>query len=1187
MPATFGTATTTLVESEPWELSAADLNGDGKLDLVVPNTASNSLSVLIGNGDGSFRPAVNYPVSSSPISGALADVTGDGKIDIVVGINGAPSLLAGNGDGTFQAAAGIAGGNALQSYWLRAVDLNADGKLDLAYTNFGPNQLVVQYGNGDGTFGTGALYSVGNLPRAPAIGDFNHDGKLDIVTANSGATSVSVLLANADGTYQSQVPYPVGASPYSVATGDFNGDGNLDLVTAALNANSYSVLLGRGDGTFQPALTTAAQGNSNEITVADVDGDGKLDLIIANSSANQVGIAYGQGDGTFSAWQTLPTGGGPYTAIAVDLNGDGRLDLAVTNRVSGTVTTYMQSTPPTLSITGATVVEGNSGTADAAFVVTRSDTTGSPTATYTITNSTTDGADFGPGFQATGTVTFAAGATTATINVPIRGDTLYEASETFTVALSNPQGATISGTGQATGTITNDDAPPTVTLSGGTSIAEGNSGTTVVPITATLSAVSGLATTVTLAFGGTATQGTDYTVSSTTITIPAGSLSGSVNVNVLGDTAVEPNGTATVTIATATNATPAGAAQTVTIQNDDVSYAITASAAAVAEGSSGAGNAVTYTVTRTGDMTQAGVATVRLSGEATRGDDYSTTLPANGQINFVAGDASKTFTVTTVPDTTVEPNERVIATITGVSGQGGATIGTPASATTTITNDDQYGVSITATDASKLEGNTGTTPFTFTVSRTGGTADAITLAYAVTGSGASAADAADFGGTLPSGTVTIAAGQASTTLMINVTGDGLVEADDGFTVTLSNATANATIVQSTAIGTIRNDDQPPYTPPTAPTAVADTGSVTLGTALTKAAPGVLANDSGAGATLTVTAVNGQAANVGKALAGAYGNLTLNADGSYSYAPDFAKAVFTGSVVDHFTYTDTANGQTATTSLDIAVAPPSAATLALFGTVVTNPASQTGGIYGLYTALLNRVPDALGLEGFSAAIQAGSDLTTVASALLGSAERGGTVSDPTTYVQGLYANALHRTADAGGLNFFVNELNAGVSQATVAVQIATSSEAQSLNTPAFQRGVFVTDAIDAGVARLYYGLLNRSPDAGGLGSFEGLVKQAAASGAAAGAIQGLATVANVMLGSPEFAATHAGQTSAAYVDSLYVGALGRHADAAGASYFGAELAQGVSRATVALQIVESAEAQVHLVGVIEQGFQLTA
>ncbi len=379
--------------------------------------------------------------------------------------------------------------------------------------------------------------------------------------------------------------------------------------------------------------------------------------------------------------------------------------------------------------------------------------------------------------------------------------------------------------------------------------------------------------------------------------------------------------------------------------------------------------------------------------------------------------------------------------------------------------------------------------------------------------------------------------------------------------------------------------QTPYTPPTGPTAVSDRASATFGTVLTQPAPGVLANDSGSGGTKTISAVNGQTAALGKAVAGVYGSLILNGDGSYTYTPDATKTVFTSSVVEHFTYTDIANGLTSTANLDITVSAPSAATLALFGTVVTNSASQTGSVYALYEGLLGRAPDALGLEGFSASLQAGAKLTDVAAAILNSAERGGLVSDPNAYVQALYTNTLHRVPDSAGQQFYVNELNSGVSQATVAVQFASSAEAAQVNAPAFSTGVFVTDAIDAAVARLYYGLLGRTPDAGGLQAFEVQVKQLAASGGVAGAVQGLAGVTNAMLGSSEYGQVHTGQSNAAFVDSLFVGALGRHADAGGSAFFTNELAQGVSQATVALQIAQSQEAQVHLVGQIELGWHL--
>ncbi|TXM58305.1 DUF4214 domain-containing protein [Methylobacterium sp. WL120] len=134
-------------------------------------------------------------------------------------------------------------------------------------------------------------------------------------------------------------------------------------------------------------------------------------------------------------------------------------------------------------------------------------------------------------------------------------------------------------------------------------------------------------------------------------------------------------------------------------------------------------------------------------------------------------------------------------------------------------------------------------------------------------------------------------------------------------------------------------------------------------------------------------------------------------------------------------------------------------------------------------------------------------------------------------------------------------------------------------------MFVPDALDSAVAREYYAILGRTPDATGLQGFEAQVKQAAASGGANGTFQALGNVANAMLNSSEYATTHAGQTTAGFVDSLYVGALGRHADAGGAAFFADQLAHGISKAAVVLEISQSAEAQVHLVGQIENGFHL--
>jgi hypothetical protein len=188
------------------------------------------------------------------------------------------------------------------------------------------------------------------------------------------------------------------------------------------------------------------------------------------------------------------------------------------------------------------------------------------------------------------------------------------------------------------------------------------------------------------------------------------------------------------------------------------------------------------------------------------------------------------------------------------------------------------------------------------------------------------------------------------------------------------------------------------------------------------------------------------------------------------------------------------------------------------------------------------------------------------------------------VESLYTHLLNRSADAGGLAFFTNELAHGVSQAQVAVQVATSAEAQAVLKPVFEAGVFVGDVSETAVARLYHGLLERAPDAGGLQSFGAVVAQGTAT-SGAGALQALKSVANVMLASPEYAASHGSLTNAQYVDEVFEGALGRHADTAGLSFWQDALAHGASRADVALGIAQSQEAQAHLVGNVEDGWHL--
>jgi hypothetical protein len=346
--------------AKPSSVATADFDGDGKLDMVVTNGGSNSISILLGNGDGTFRAAVDYPAGTSPSSVAVGDFNGDGKLDLAVANFGSNdvSIFFGNGDGTFQAAVNYAAGTNPSS--VAVGDFISDGRLDLAVANFGSLNVSVLLGNGDGTFQTALDYGAGPFPSSVAVGDFNGDGKLDLVVANSGgstfdAGSVSILLGNGDGTFQAAVDYLTGGnniSGASVAVGDFNGDGKLDLAVSDPGSSNFvsgdiSILLGNGDGTFQSAVNYPTLSRSASVAVGDFNGDGKLDLAVSDASGSNltsgdVSILLGNGDGTFQPATFHDAGTNPSSVAMGDFNGDGRMDLAVTDQTSSIVSILLQ-----------------------------------------------------------------------------------------------------------------------------------------------------------------------------------------------------------------------------------------------------------------------------------------------------------------------------------------------------------------------------------------------------------------------------------------------------------------------------------------------------------------------------------------------------------------------------------------------------------------------------------------------------------------------------------------------------------------------------------------------------------------------------------------------------------------------------------------------------------------------------
>ena len=340
----YGARVNYTVGSSPAEIRVADLNGDGKLDLVAENSGANTVSVLLGNGDGTFKAAVNYTTDSNPWSLQVGDVNGDGKLDIVTCNESAStvSVLLGNGDGTFKSAVNYTTGSGTSPECMRLGDLTGGGSLDIITANAGTNNISVLKNNGNGTFAAPVMYSTATHPTSIAIGDLNGDGKQDVVTANYETNNVSVLIGNGDGTFKAAVNDACGTTPQTVELADCNGDGHLDIVTANYDGTA-SVLLNKGDGTFATHVDYATGAGPYSLSLADLNHDGYVDIVTVNHTANTVSVLLGNGDGTFQAHSDYSTGNGPFWVGLGDFNGDGYGDIAVTNYTDGTVSVLLGS----------------------------------------------------------------------------------------------------------------------------------------------------------------------------------------------------------------------------------------------------------------------------------------------------------------------------------------------------------------------------------------------------------------------------------------------------------------------------------------------------------------------------------------------------------------------------------------------------------------------------------------------------------------------------------------------------------------------------------------------------------------------------------------------------------------------------------------------------------------------------
>jgi FG-GAP-like repeat len=333
------------VGKNPTTITIEDLNHDSFTDVITTNIASNTVSILLGNGDGTFKEQVQVNVCKEPRSLAMGEFNEDGHVDVALACSGSDeiAILLGRGDGKFGEG---------QRYpvhrtpiGLATDDVNGDHHADLVVA-LRNDKVKVFLGSGNGEFRHGVQYEYGDTPTSVALSDLNTDGRLDLVVTNGGPMSnaVSIWLGNGDGSFRAPKDYSTGHRPLGVSFADFNNDHNSDLLVINGEKDSFTTFLGNGNATFRPGQDSGADAGPNFGLARDFNGDHLMDVAIVNLQSNDLSIVFGKGDGTFHyPPRNYRTKSGPFalSSFRVTTTGMEEPGLAIADNGSGSVSIFL------------------------------------------------------------------------------------------------------------------------------------------------------------------------------------------------------------------------------------------------------------------------------------------------------------------------------------------------------------------------------------------------------------------------------------------------------------------------------------------------------------------------------------------------------------------------------------------------------------------------------------------------------------------------------------------------------------------------------------------------------------------------------------------------------------------------------------------------------------------------------